>query len=305
MATGIIAILDDVASLLDDTAALTKLAAKKTGSILVDDMAVNAQQATGFKHDRELPVLWAIAKGSLLNKLIIVPVALLLSALAPWLVVPILLMGGLYLAFEGVMKIGEWLGWGSPHAKHSAEDMVAGDAAAQEARKIKSAIFTDFILSIEIVVLTLGTVVDQPLLQQIVVTSVVAVLATAGVYGLVAGIIRMDDLGLAMMRFAGQGARWTCRAARGIGRGMIAAMPWLIRVFSVIGTLAMVLVGGGIFVHKIHVLHHLNEYYFAFAPVLGELVVGLILGLLSVLAMRLVTRLRKCLKIHSIFSGFS
>ncbi|MFZ5579993.1 MAG: DUF808 domain-containing protein [Pseudomonadota bacterium] len=284
MATGFFAILDDVATLLDDTAAITKAAAKKTGSILVDDMAVNAEKATGFQHDRELPVLWAIAKGSLLNKVIILPVALLLSAVAPWLIVPILIVGGLYLAFEGAEKIAEWFGLHHGHDDAPVEALAGSTPEAVEASKIRAAILTDFILSIEIIVLTIGTVVGKPLAVQVLVTAAVSLLATVGVYGLVAAIIRMDDAGLALIERARHSARWSCRMADRAGRALVAAMPWVIRALAVIGSLAMVLVGGGIFVHNIPALHHINEDYLAFAPVLGEFLAGLGAGFMVMLA---------------------
>ncbi|MDD3609174.1 MAG: DUF808 domain-containing protein [Halothiobacillaceae bacterium] len=297
MASGLFAILDDVATLLDDTAALTKVAAKKTGSILVDDMAVNAEKATGFHHDRELPVLWAIAKGSMLNKLIILPIALLLSAFAPWAILPVLLIGGLYLAFEGAEKMAEWLGWHAheptPDAAQPALTATTGDAAAIEAAKIRSAILTDFILSIEIIVIALGSVVGQPLLTQVIVTSLIAIVATIGVYGLVAAIIRMDNVGLALIERGRKGTRLSCRMAHALGQGLVTSMPRLIKALSIIGTLAMVLVGGGIFVHNLPMLHHLNEHYLSFAPLLGEFGAGLLGGFAVMGLIMLLRRAKK------------
>ncbi|MEJ2330941.1 MAG: DUF808 family protein, partial [Gammaproteobacteria bacterium] len=196
MASGIFAVLDDVATLLDDAAIYSKLAAKKTAGLLGDDLAVNAEKATGFNASRELPVIWAITKGSMVNKLIILPIAFLLSAYAPWLIVPILLLGGAYLSYEGAEKVLEWV---LPHKKHATPAAETADSKADlldtEARKIKGAIRTDFILSIEIIVIALGTVIDQSLGMRIFVVSIIALLATVGVYGLVALLVRMDDAG--------------------------------------------------------------------------------------------------------------
>ncbi len=276
MASGIFAILDDVATLLDDAATLSKVAVKKTAGVLGDDLAVNAEQAIGFHASRELPVIWAITKGSLLNKMIILPVAFLLSAYLPWLIVPILLLGGAYLSYEGAEKVYEWFG------KHEAREIAAKVTAdrreivRREAVKIKGAIRTDFILSIEIIVIALGTVMDSSLTVQIMVVSLIALLATAGVYGLVALLVRMDDAGGVLIERAGDMEPGSgARALRFSGELLVAALPKVIRLLGIVGTLAMLLVGGGMFVHNIQALHHL----LAVLPTLvADLAVGLLVG---------------------------
>jgi predicted DNA repair protein MutK len=276
MASGIFAILDDVATLLDDAAAMSKVAAKKTAGLLGDDLAVNAEKATGFHASRELPVIWAITKGSFLNKVIILPVAFLLSAFVPWLIVPILLIGGAYLCYEGAEKVYEWF------AKHESKEVAAKETAdrkeilQREAVKIKGAVRTDFILSIEIIIVTLGTVIDSSLTIQIMVVTLIALLATVGVYSLVALLVRMDDAGRHLIAASssmeeGIGAR----SMRASGELLVAALPKVIRLLGVIGTLAMLLVGGGMFVHNIDVLHHLLE---VLPALLGELIIGLAVG---------------------------
>lgn len=276
MASGIFAILDDVATLLDDAAVLSKVAAKKTAGLLGDDLAVNAEKATGFRASRELPVIWAITKGSLVNKLIILPLAFLLSTYAPWTVVPILLLGGAYLSYEGAEKVVEWFVPHGHHASPAAESVDDKNALLDiEARKIKGAIRTDFILSIEIIVIALGTVIDAPLATRIVVVSLIALLATVGVYGLVALLVRMDDAGLYLIARSRQ---MPGRAAHGIrlaGHGLIMALPKVIRLLGVIGTIAMLLVGGGMYVHNIAAVHHALR---ALPTLVGELAAGLVLG---------------------------
>jgi len=276
MTGGLFAILDDIAMLLDDTAAVAKVAAKKTAGILGDDLAVNAEKATGFHASRELPVLWAITKGSLLNKLIILPFAFLLSAYAPWLIVPILLLGGAYLCYEGAEKIHESLfhrhGVAEPAAK-SVE--TTADLLSAEKTKIASAVRTDFILSIEIVVIALGTVMQETLMTQLFVVSLIAVAATAGVYGLVALLVRMDDMGFYLIARAKDERGATERMLRAAGGALVAALPRVIRLLGIVGTVAMLLVGGGIFVHNIEILHHI----FGFLPALAaDLTVGLVVG---------------------------
>jgi predicted DNA repair protein MutK len=274
MASGFFALFDDIATLMDDVAVMGKVATKKTAGVLGDDLAVNADKAAGFSPSRELPVLWAISKGSLLNKLIILPVAFLLSAFASWAIVPILMLGGVYLAYEGAEKIFEWLF----HKEHTDDDDAAEttDPVTAEKRKIRSAIVTDFILSIEIVIIALGTVADQPLSVQIPVVTLVAFLATVGVYGLVALIVRLDDMGYALMRLDdGDGKGFFIT----LGRILVASLPWVIRSLSVLGTAAMLLVAGGIFVHHIHTLH---EMLAPFPTLMGELVVGLTIGSVAV-----------------------
>jgi hypothetical protein len=284
MAGGILAILDDVAMLLDDTAAMSKVAAKKTAGLLGDDLALNAEKATGFHASRELPVIWAITKGAILNKVIILPVAFLLSAFMPWLIVPILLLGGAYLSYEGAEKVYEWVT--HPHIKKPAASVSADKKIIlqSEASKIKAAVRTDFILSIEIIVISLETVIEQSLFIQIMVVSVIALLATAAVYGVVALLVRMDDTGLYFIERAknmqGMFAKWTAIA----GELLIAALPLVIRLLGIIGTIAMLLVGGGMFVHNIDALHHA----LSLLPTLfADFTVGLVVGLILLALMQL------------------
>ena len=247
MAAGsLLALLDDIATVLDDVALLTEAAAKKTAGVLGDDLALNAQQVSGVRADRELPVVWAVAKGSFVNKLILVPAALAISALAPWLVTPLLMVGGAYLCFEGFEKL---VHRGKP--AHLPAD-PAVNLVAFEKDKIKGAIRTDFILSAEIVVISLGTVADQDFTRQVAVLSGIAILMTVGVYGLVAGIVKLDDAGLYLCRSPG-------RFARALGKAILRVAPWLMRGLSVVGTAAMFLVGGGILVHGVPPLHRLVE----------------------------------------------
>jgi len=283
MSVGFFALFDDIATLLDDAASMSQVATQKTAGILGDDLAVNAQKASGFSASRELPVLWAISKGSFINKLIILPFAFLLSAFIPWAIVPILMLGGIYLAFEGTEKIYEYF---VPHSdKKPTRDLTPKskeEILKIEKEKIKSAILTDFILSIEIVIIALGTVVSQTLPIQIIVVSFVAVVATIGVYGIVAMIIRMDDLGFTMID--------TGHALLvGIGRVLVKALPKVIRALTVVGTLAMLLVAGGIFVHNIPSLHHAID----FVPmIIGELIVGMIIGIIALIIEKLIVKIR-------------
>lgn len=277
MASGLFALFDDIATLMDDVATMTKVAAKKTSGILGDDLAVNAEKASGFVPDRELPVLWAITKGSLLNKLIILPIAFLLSAFLPIAVTIILLLGGLYLAYEGAEKILEFF---IPHEKAheevNLEEPVSEDQVlAHEKKKIKSAITTDFILSVEIVIIALGTVVDQTLSTQIVVVSIIALLATVGVYGLVALIVRMDEFGYKLIALNPEDDTISDK----IGRFLVNALPVVIRVIGYIGTVALLLVSGGIFTHNIEFLHHLLPTW---PGIIKDLFLGLGVGLLTV-----------------------
>ncbi len=287
MASGLLLVLDDIALLLDDTAALTKVAAKKTAGLLGDDLAVNAEKATGFSASRELHVLWAITKGSLLNKLIILPLAFLLSAFLPQLIVPILLVGGAYLSYEGAEKIVEWL---FPHAHlhqvHAKPNLLSTEQLATfEQTKIKDAIRTDFILSIEIIVITLATVIGQTLPMQIAVVSVIALFATIGVYGLVALIVRMDDMGLSLIQQSKQQSGLIAQLNRQAGHSLIALLPKLIRILEVIGTIAMLLVGGGMFVHNIDWVHSLVHFL---PSLLADLVCGLVVGAVLVCIMHIV-----------------
>ena len=276
MAAGFLALFDDIAVLMDDVAAMSKLATQKTAGILADDLAVNAEKASGFVSKREIPVLWRIAKGSFLSKLIILPVAFLLSAYAPWVIVPILLVGGTYLAFEGAEKIIEYFF----HKKEETlgvdvSKMSPAEAKAYEDKKVKAAILVDFILSIEIVFIALSTVADQPLNIQIPVVTVVAILATIGVYGLVALLVRMDDVGYKLIaRSNGEsGFAYT------LGNGLVKTLPILVRALGIIGTLAMILVGGGIYVHNIHYIHDLLH---GLPGIIAEFLTGLVVGFIAV-----------------------
>jgi len=284
MAAGIFMVLDDIAMLLDDAAMMSKVAAKKTAGVLGDDLAVGAEKASGFTASRELPVLWAITKGSLLNKLIILPLAFLLSAYAPWAIVPILMLGGLYLAYEGVEKIFEYF---VPHdvAHGKEETLKTYSLEEQETKKVRSAIRTDFILSIEIIIIALGTVVGKELGLQVIVVSAIALLATVGVYGLVALLVRMDDLGFSLITMA-KGKKGFINT---LGEGLVAALPKVIRLLTVVGTLAMLLVAGGIYVHNLHVIHET----LAFMPsLLAELLVGLMVGSVVLGVEKLVMKVR-------------
>lgn len=264
MPSGFFALLDDLAVIMDDVATMTKVAGKKTAGILGDDLAVNAEKAVGFPASRELPVLWAITKGSFLNKLIILPLAFLLSAFAGWLIQPILIAGGVYLAYEGVEKVVHMVR--PHHPNHSASERP------DEKARIRSAVLVDFILSVEIIILALSQVVDADLLVQVLVVSIIALVATVGVYGLVALIVRMDDAGLAL---AEREEAW----AQSLGRGMVRALPILIRIIGHIGTVALLLVAGGIF-HHIEAVHHL---FHGWPGLLVDGLLGLVVGGLALL----------------------
>lgn len=273
MASGIFAILDDIASLMDDVSVAAKVATRKTAGILGDDLAVNAEKATGFLASRELPVLWAITKGSLLNKLIIVPIALLLNAFFPIAIKVALVLGGFYLAYEGVEKIIEYFFHHETGGHEEAEAVQQSDSEAEKA-KIKSAIVTDFILSVEIVIIALGSVLEQGLVTQIVTVCIVAILATIGVYGIVALIVRMDDAGFKLIKHSGNKG-----ALSVLGGLLVKALPLIIRMLAVVGTIALILVSGGIFVHNIDFLHHLVPAWPSF---IKEAAIGLLAGLLTV-----------------------
>ena len=277
MASGFFAILDDIAALMDDVAITAKLATKKTAGILGDDLAVNAEKSTGFISSREIPVLWAITKGSFINKLIIVPIALLLNVFLPAAIIVILILGGFYLAFEGVEKIAEYLFHKKQPAQHATAIVIKEDAELEKT-KIKSAITTDFILSVEIVIIALSTVLNKSLSMQILTISIVSLLATVGVYGIVALIVRMDDLGLVLIeKSKGKGVLYL------LGVYLVKALPMVIKIFSVVGTIALLLVSGGIFVHNIEYLHHflpewpsmLKEFTFG---ALGGIIVLVLIG---------------------------
>jgi predicted DNA repair protein MutK len=276
MASGFFAILDDLAFLMDDVALATKVATRKTAGILGDDLAVNAEKATGFLSERELPVLWAITKGSLLNKLIIVPIALLLNVFFPVAIKYILLLGGLYLAYEGVEKIVEYF---FHHAKK--EPLVIKENAPEsealnadnEKEKIKSAVVTDFILSIEIVIIALGSVVEENLTIQVITVATVALLATVGVYGIVALIVRMDDAGYKLIKKSDDKGFFS-----GLGHVLVKALPVMIKILGAVGTVALILVSGGIFVHNIDYLHHFLPQLPATVKEFG---IGLVVGLIA------------------------
>jgi predicted DNA repair protein MutK len=273
MATGFFVILDDIGALMDDVASASKIATGKTAGILGDDLAVNAEKATGFLASRELPVLWAITKGSLLNKVIIIPVAILLNIFLPAAIKVILVLGGVYLAYEGVEKIIEFIFHRSKkgHEVIKETESVNNDA---EKNKIKSAISTDFILSIEIVIIALGSVLDKSLALQIITVSVVALLATVGVYGIVALIVRMDDAGYKLIHRTNNKGFLSI-----IGNLLVKALPVIIKILGVVGTLALILVSGGIFVHYIDYFHHLFP---TIPSIIKEICLGLIAGLIAI-----------------------
>lgn len=289
MASGIFAVLDDVAVLLDDAAVMSKVAAKKTAGLLGDDLAVNAEKAIGFQASRELPVIWAITKGSLVNKLIILPLAFLLSAYVPWLIVPILLLGGAYLSYEGAEKVLEWITGKPHHQEHSNAEFQTGSSADKEKAKIKGAVRTDFILSIEIIVISLETVIGQPLMIQIMVVSFIALLATVGVYGLVAFLVRMDDMGLYLMNKGNQTAGSIAGTLKFSGKILVAALPKMIRLLGIVGTVAMLIVGGGMYVHNIEAVHHFLEFM---PGIIRDMCAGLVIGSILVAAMHVVKKIR-------------
>jgi predicted DNA repair protein MutK len=306
-AANLLALIDDIATILDDVAILSKVAAKKTAGVLGDDLALNAEQVSGVNAERELPVVWAVAKGSFLNKLILVPSALLISAFLPWLIVVLLVIGGLYLCFEGVEKLAHKF----LHSKHDLEQEHAQklaavadpsvDLVALEKTKIKGAIRTDFILSAEIVVIVLGTVQEESFATQVTVVSLLALAITVGVYGLVAGIVKLDDAGLYLLRKSVSGT--FNRIQRTVGRGLLIFAPLLMKTLSVVGTAAMFLVGGGILVHSIPFIHYALEPILhsvesikitaSVVPILLDGVVGIIAGALVLLAVTLSFKLFK------------
>ena len=318
----LLTLLDDIAAILDDVALMTKVAAKKsaviaddvsamtkvavnkTAGVLGDDLALNAQQVSGVRAEREIPVVWAVAKGSFVNKLILVPLALLISAFAPWAVTPLLMVGGAFLCFEGVEKLAHRF-LHSPSEDSAQHDSLAQanadptvDLVAFENDKVKGAVRTDFILSAEIIAITLGTVAAAPFVQQVAVLSGIAIIMTVGVYGLVAGIVKLDDLGLWLTQQASS-------ALQSLGRGIVSAAPWLMKTLSVVGTAAMFLVGGGILVHGVPAVHHAVEAMAALAlqwPLGGlwqvlavnalNAVIGIVAGAVVLAGVLLVQRLR-------------
>lgn len=263
MASSLLALLDDIATILDDVAAMTKVATKKTAGVLGDDLALNAQQVGGVNADRELPVVWAVAKGSMINKVILVPAALAISALAPWAVTPLLMIGGAFLCYEGFEKLAhKFLHSKAEDDAHHAELTNAlvnpqVDMVALEKDKIKGAVRTDFILSAEIIVIALGTVAHAPFAQRVAVLIAIAIVMTVGVYGLVAGIVKLDDGGLYLSRKTGDGG--FARLQRAVGALLLKGAPYLMKSLSVLGTAAMFLVGGSILVHGVPALHHWSE----------------------------------------------
>lgn len=300
MASSLFALIDDIATLLDDVALLTKVAAQKTAGVLGDDLALNAQQLSGVAAERELPVVWAVGKGSLVNKAILVPLALILSVTLPWSITPLLMMGGAYLCFEGFEKIAHAVLHRNDHPDDLEDELMqalvdpAVDLVALERDKIKGAIRTDFVLSAEIIAITLGTVQHNDWPTQLAVLAGVAIIMTVGVYGLVAGIVKIDDLGLYLSRLPLKGSRWK----QSLGLWLLDMAPWLMKALSVLGTAAMFLVGGGIISHGLPVLHHaalaVTEGFVQGAgglgvglgPVIGwslDLLVGMVAGALVLL----------------------
>jgi predicted DNA repair protein MutK len=311
--SSLIALIDDIASVLDDVAVLTKVATKKTAGVLGDDLALNAQQVAGVRAERELPVVFAVAKGSLINKAILVPVALAISALAPWAVTPLLMFGGAYLCFEGCEKLAHKFLHSDQEEQAEREALLEKiadpdvDLVALEKEKIKGAIRTDFILSAEIVTIALGTVADEPFMTRLAVLAGISAVMTIGVYGLVAGIVKLDDLGYFLhARGQKRGPGFLGSLERGLGASLLKAAPALMKFLSVAGTLAMFLVGGGILVHGIPgaqtwlhnlvmTVHKLPDFGAALAyllPMLFQLTTGVVIGSLCLAMVMLVQRLR-------------
>jgi predicted DNA repair protein MutK len=281
MASGFFAILDDVAALMDDVAINAKLATKKTAGILGDDLAVNAEKSTGFVSSREIPVLWAITKGSFINKLIIVPITLVLNAFLPAAIIVILVIGGFYLAFEGVEKIIEYFFHKNHTEKHTELGELKQDTALEKT-KIKSAITTDFILSVEIVIIALSTVLEKSLGIQILTVSIISIIATVGVYGIVALVVRMDDLGFKLIEKSNKKG-----FLNSVGLFLVNALPVVIKIFAVVGTIALLLVAGGIFAHNIDFLHHILHEW---PSILKELLLGVLGGVIVVILVKIIKK---------------
>lgn len=283
MASGFFVLLDDIATLMNDVATMGKIAGKKTAGILGDDLAVNAEKSSGFVSEREVPVLWAITKGSFLNKLIILPIAFLLSYFLPQSIVIILIIGGLYLSYEAVEKVLEYI---FPHHHKenqlSKKELSREEVLAVEKEKIKSAILTDFILSVEIIIIALGAVVGEAIFVQVIVVTIIAIVATIGVYGIVAMIVRMDDVGYHMIV---QGQRNSQPARKKVGTLMVRSMPMVIKAIGIIGTVALVLVSGGIFMHNIQFIHDILH---SWPSLLAEVVTGIVVGFLVLAIVQLV-----------------
>ncbi len=310
MASSLLALIDDIATVLDDVALLSKVAAKKTAGVLGDDLALNAQQVSGVNADRELPVVWAVARGSFINKAILVPAALAISAFMPWAVTPLLMLGGAFLCFEGFEKLAHKFLPGAPGKAARHDELVtalsdpAVDLKAVEKDKIRGAVRTDFILSAEIIAITLGTVQGSTFITQVAVLSGIAIVMTVGVYGLVAGIVKLDDGGLYLSKRAGSGA--IARFQRTAGRGILLSAPWLMKALSVAGTLAMFLVGGGILTHgiprldqaiealahKTTLVNGIGLLLGPVTPLLMDAIVGVLTGALVLFAVTLFKRLR-------------
>ena len=306
MASSLLLLLDDIATILDDVAVMSKMAAKKTAGVLGDDLALNAQQVSGVKADRELPVVWAVAKGSFVNKLILVPLALLISVVAPWLINPLLMIGGLFLCYEGVENVIHTIQHKKAKTSEAAEaelKLIESDLATFEKDKIKGAVTTDFILSAEIIVISLGTVATATFGIKVTVLTVIAIAMTIGVYGLVAMIVKIDDLGLYLNQQASS-------VKQTIGRGLLAFAPKLMKTLTIVGTIAMFLVGGGIITHAISTFHHWTEEavdHVELIPAIGNIigaitptfinfVVGFIAGLAVVLVIGLIQKIRSSSK---------
>jgi predicted DNA repair protein MutK len=310
MATSLLALIDDIASVLDDVALLSKVAAKKTAGVLGDDLALNAQQVSGVKVDRELPVVWAVAKGSFRNKAILVPAALAIGTFAPWAVTPILMVGGGFLCYEGFEKLAHRFMHSAAERETQRKNLVLAltdpkvDLLALEKTKIKGAVRTDFILSAEIIAITLGTVQGSPFITQLTVLSGIAIVMTAGVYGLVAGIVKIDDGGLYLSERTGASG-WD-RFQRSLGRGILRAAPWLMKGLSLAGTVAMFLVGGGILTHGLTPLHPLIDgmtrwasevngiggLLGAITPLAIDGLIGILAGALVLLAVNAIKRIK-------------
>ncbi|HHF0486136.1 TPA: DUF808 domain-containing protein [Vibrio antiquarius] len=294
----LLTLLDDIATVLDDVALMSKMAAKKTAGVLGDDLALNAQQVSGVASEREIPVVWAVAKGSFKNKLILVPSALLISAIIPWLIMPLLLIGGLFLCFEGAEKVLEKV-FPHSHPHEEKEELVnTGESIEEyEKRKVAGAIRTDFILSAEIIVIALGTVTGASLVTQILVVSLIAVIMTIGVYGLVAGIVKLDDLGF-YLEIRSKGKGWMAK----VGSALVAFAPKLMKLLTIVGTAAMFLVGGGIVVHNVPAIHHFVEPIImnfsghsvatAILPILLNGMIGFVAGLIVVAVWTAVEKIR-------------
>ncbi|TBL89999.1 DUF808 domain-containing protein [Klebsiella oxytoca] len=296
--SSLLTLLDDIATLLDDISVMGKLAAKKTAGVLGDDLSLNAHQVTGVRANRELPVVWGVAKGSLINKVILVPLALLISAFIPWAITPLLMLGGAFLCFEGVEKVVHTLQARKhkedPQVRQQRLEALANqDPMAFERDKVKGAVRTDFILSAEIVAITLGIVAEAPLLNQILILSGIALLVTVGVYGLVGVIVKLDDMGYWLVEKSSALAQWT-------GKALLAIAPRLMKVLSIVGTLAMFLVGGGIVVHGITPLHHAienlaqgqNGVIASLLPTAANLVLGFIIGAIVLAVVKAIAALR-------------